>query len=203
LRREIGSLHDQGGCQFGVVGGLGELDKRTRLAPQITPADHCCFLWLTCPITGRSSAEFVPKELYKSELYKSELYKNELGDLVPIHVPEALVTGTTNRAEKQDQGRTNRRDYSRGNWRPRRRDRRSRRGQPDPPGPQRVADVTNTSLHGHGHLYRRMDVAPDPVSAGLVELVAQKLARLLQAEVHPNRMAMAIAKRVGMFSPDR
>jgi hypothetical protein len=52
---------------------------------------------LTCPITGLSSAEFVPKELYKSELYKSEL-----GDLVPIHVPEALVTGATNRAEKQD-----------------------------------------------------------------------------------------------------
>jgi hypothetical protein len=47
---------------------------------------------LTCPITGLSSAEFVPKELYKSEL----------GDLVPIHVPEALVTGATNRAEKQD-----------------------------------------------------------------------------------------------------
>jgi hypothetical protein len=32
----------------------------------------------------------------------SELYKSELGDLVPIHVPEALVTGATNRAEKQD-----------------------------------------------------------------------------------------------------
>src|SRR4029077_3203046 len=41
-----------------------------------------------------------------------------------------------------------------------------------------------TSLHGHGHLHRWMDVAPDPVSTGLVELVAQKLARLLQAEVH-------------------
>jgi hypothetical protein len=63
---------------------------------------------LTCPITGRSGVEFVPKELYKSELYKSEL-----GDFWFRSTRREHYARKTDRVKKQDQER-NRRDYSQG-----------------------------------------------------------------------------------------
>jgi len=63
-------------------------------------------------------------------LYKSELCEIELGDLVPVHAPEALVTGAAGRAgSKVQDGPT---DAIAEAWRPRRRNCNGRSGQPDP-----------------------------------------------------------------------
>src|ERR1700681_2943305 len=48
----------------------------------------------------------------------------------------------------------------------------------------RPCGASSMSLDSHRHFYRWVYVAPNPISAGLVELVGQQFPRLLQAQVH-------------------
>ena len=59
---------DQNGSKLRIVGGLGELEQRPRLAREIVPTNHDSFPRTKHANTSRGNRDFVPIEMFKSVL---------------------------------------------------------------------------------------------------------------------------------------